>query len=122
MVNKQLGSVFLAASGLLFASCATILNGDTQQINVTSSNGKPFQGSIDGMTFSGPGVVAVKRAKDSKIVSTSTRSCAKSTVLNSEVDPKFFINILIGGTFGSTTDYSTEKMWRYQDNVVVSCQ
>jgi len=29
---------------------------------------------------------------------------------------------LTGGTFGSTTDMSTEEMWKYQDAVTISCQ
>jgi len=43
-------------------------------------------------------------------------------VAEKSVDPKFFVNILSGGSFGSTTDYSTEKMWKYNENVVISCK
>lgn len=117
------GSALAMAFGTIFlSSCATILNEDTQKINVTSSNNKPFKGTIDGVPFNGPGVVSVKRTKEDKVISVPSGGCANTTSVNSEVDPKFFINILSGGTFGSTTDYSTDKMWKYQDNVIVNCQ
>lgn len=114
---------FYAAMGsvVLMTGCASILNEQTQQVNVSASNGKPVQGAVDGKTFTTPGVVSLQRAKGSKIVTSSTEGCAKETAVESSVDPKFFINILSGGAFGSTTDYSTEKMWKYADNVVIAC-
>ncbi len=48
-------------------------------------------------------------------------SCTKETNLNKEIEPTFFVNILTGGVFGSTTDMSTKKMWKYQDSVTISC-
>ncbi|CAH0356198.1 hypothetical protein AQB9606_04610 [Aquabacterium sp. CECT 9606] len=114
---------FYAAMGsvVLMTGCASILNDQTQPVNVSASNGKAVQGSIDGVPFTAPGVVPLQRAKASKIVTTTTAGCAKETAVESTVDPKFFINILTGGAFGSTTDYSTEKMWKYADNVVIAC-
>lgn len=103
------------------SGCATILNDDTQKINIGSSNAKEFKGTIDGMPFTGPGIVAVKRTKADKIVMIETPSCTKQMVLASEVDTKFFINVLSGGTFGSSTDYATEKMWKYQESVIIPC-
>lgn len=110
---------------LLFAflasGCATILNDDTQKINISSSNAKEFKGKIDGFPFTGPGIIAVKRTKADKVIMIETPACTKQMVLASEVDTKFFINILSGGTFGSSTDYGTEKMWKYQESVIVPC-
>ncbi|MBA4111644.1 MAG: adenosine deaminase [Leptothrix sp. (in: Bacteria)] len=114
---------FYAAMGsvVLMTGCASILNDQTQPVNVSASNGKAVQGSIDGVPFTGPGVVPLQRAKSSKVVTSTTAGCAKETAVESTVDPKFFINILTGGAFGSTTDYSTERMWKYADNVVIAC-
>lgn len=111
----------VVASALALSACATILNEETQQINVSASNGQPVKGTIDGQPFEGPGVVSVKRANADKIITTETAGCAETTTLNKQVDSKFFVNILSGGVFGSTTDYSTEKMWMYDENVVISC-
>src|SRR5688572_30630788 len=96
-------TVFACSGIMLLASCATILNEETQQVNVSSSTGKPITGDVDGVPFQGPGVLNLKRTKANKVINVSTASCTKQTVVNSEVDPKFFINILSGGTFGSST-------------------
>lgn len=111
----------LVLAGLMLTSCATILNEDMQKVNISSS-ADSIKGNIDGVPFQGPGVVNVKRAKSDKIINVDTPSCQKQTILTSTVDPKFFINILIGGTFGSSTDYATDKMWKYQDQVIISCK
>lgn len=118
---KKLAAYALMASVVAMSGCASILNEQTQQINVSASNGKAVQASVDGRTITTPSVVAVKRTKASKVVTVNAAGCADKTALESTVDPKFFINILTGGVFGSTTDYSTEKMWKYADNVVISC-
>lgn len=115
-------AIIVAASSLVLGGCASILNDATQPVNVSTSNGKEIKGTIDGVPFSAPGVVNVTRANQNKVIVTETAGCTKETALQKEVDPKLFINILSGGAFGSTTDYSTEKMWKYSDNVVVACK
>ncbi len=104
------------------AGCATILNDSSQTVNVRASNGSSITGTVDGKVFTAPGTVPLERKKSAVTFVTDAPGCAKSTNVNSDVDGKFFINILSGGVFGSTTDYSTGKMWRYADNVVISCQ
>ena len=112
----------IALSAFVATGCATILNDGTQKINVTSSNGKPIEGTIGGVPFKGPGIVEVTRSKADKILVTTTPGCTGSTVLPKSVDSKFFINIISGGALGSTTDFASEKMWKYQDSVVIACQ
>lgn len=102
--------------------CASILNDHTQQVNVSSSTGSSIKGTVNGMPFAGPGVVTVIRENKNKLFVTETEGCSRETVAEKSVDPKFFINILSGGVFGSTTDYSTEKMWKYNENIVISCK
>ena len=53
---------------------------------------------------------------------TDAANCKSETVAEKTVDPIFFINVVSGGPFGSTTDYSTEKMWKYADNVTLNCK
>lgn len=107
---------------VLLTGCASILNEKTQAINVSSSTGSDISGTVNGMAFKGPGVVNVLRENNNKIFVTETEGCTKETVAEKSVDSKFFINILSGGAFGSTTDLATEKMWKYSDNVVISCK
>lgn len=115
-------TMFLVAVAFLFTGCATILNDEYQRINVSTSNNKEIKGSIDGVPFTGPGIISVKRAKADKILMVDNPACTKQTYLKSDVDMKFFINVLTGGPFGSTTDYATEKMWKYTDQVIIPCQ
>ncbi|MCO5114723.1 MAG: hypothetical protein M9899_11200 [Bdellovibrionaceae bacterium] len=113
--------VLLFVSLLALSGCATILNEDLQNVNV-SSTAEVIKGNVDGVPFTGPGIIAVKRSKADKVVNITTEGCQQQVLLASSVDPKFFINILTGGTFGSTTDYASEKMWKYQDQVIVPCK
>ena len=106
---------------LLLTSCASILNDKQQKINIVSSNNKEIKGTINGVPFSGPGIINVDREKLDKIISVDNPACTKQTIMPSSVDTAFFVNILSGGTTGSTTDYSTGKMWKYQDTVVIQC-
>jgi hypothetical protein len=119
---KKLALVIACVSAVALSGCASILNEQTQPVNVSSSNGKAIEGSIDGTAFKGPGIVNVTRQNKDKVLMTSTEGCAKETAMPKSVDSKFFINIISGGGFGSTTDYSTEKMWRYSESVVVACK
>lgn len=117
----KFGLILIAVASVFTSGCATILNDDLQPVNVATANNRDVEGDISGVPFKGPGVVHVPRAKADKIITVSNAACNKTTLLASSVDPKFFINILTGGTFGSTTDYASEKMWKYQDTVVIQC-
>jgi hypothetical protein len=113
----------IAISGaILLTGCASILNEADQKINITTPDNKSINGDVNGVKFVGPGVVSVKRENAAKIVNVETAGCTKTTTLPNEVDSKFWINILSGGPFGSSTDYGTGKMWKYQDNVAIACK
>lgn len=116
---KPLKSTLLVLLSVGLTSCATILNEDLQQVNVSST--RPINGTVDGVPFSGPGVIAVKRAKAPKMILVETEGCTRQVALQNSVDPIFFVNIFSGGLFGSTTDYVSEKMWKYQDQVIIPC-
>lgn len=112
---------FLLAVSTL-SGCASILNDQTQQVNVRTSNGATVKGTVNGAIFTAPSTVSLTRENKNKIFMTETQGCDRETVLEKSVDPKFFGNILIGGLLGSTTDASTEKMWKYNEDVVIRCE
>ncbi len=114
--------IAIAVTAILMTGCASIINEKTQGVNVSTSNGTKVTGVVNGQPFTAPGVVTLTRENKNKIFTTDNPKCAKETVAEKTVDPVFFINILSGGVFGSTTDYSSEKMWKYSENVVISCQ
>ena len=117
---KKLISV--TAIAFLMTGCASIINEKTQSVNVSTSNGAKISGVVNGQAFTAPSVVPLVRENKNKVFVTDNAKCAKETVAEKTVDPIFFINVLSGGPFGSTTDYSSEKMWKYSENVVISCQ
>lgn len=118
----KLGTILPLSVLMLTTGCASILNENTQKINVGTSNNEKATVSIDGKSFEVPGVVEVKRQNQDKILVSESENCAKQTMLAKSVDEKFFINILSGGAFGSTTDFASEKMWKYQEAVTVNCK
>lgn len=107
---------FMLASG-----CATILNEDNQNINVRTSNNTKVTVTAGGQQVTTPGSISVKRAQEGVILSTDSDKCASTTVVESDVDTVFFVNVLSGGALGSTTDYSTGKMWEYDTDVIINC-
>ena len=115
-------AMFVMISVFALSGCATILNDPTQQVNVSSSTGSEITGTVDGMPFKAPGIVTLVRENKDKIFITETEGCSKQIVAPKTVDMKFFINILSGGAFGSTTDFATDKMWKYSDNIVIPCK
>lgn len=112
----------IATTAVLMTGCASILNDKDQRVNVSTSNGSTIQGTVNGQPFTAPSVVTVNRENKAKVFATSNPNCAKETLVDKTVDPVFFINVISGGPFGSTTDYSTEKMWKYADTVTISCK
>lgn len=112
----KLNSVSALLIVLALTGCASILNDSTQPINVSSSTGSDISGTVNGALFKAPGVVNVTRENKNKIFVTETEGCTKETVAEKSVDTKFFVNILSGGVIGSTTDYATDKMWKYNEN------
>ncbi len=101
--------------------CATIMSGDTQKVNVMSETGSKYTAVIDGQKYSVPSIIELKRGNDDKLL--HLEECPDQQVLLAkEVNPVFFVNILSGGAFGSTTDYASGSMWQYeQENLSVKC-
>ncbi len=119
---QKITSAALVSALLLATGCATIINDQTQKVNIATSNGAKVKGTIDGMPFEAPGVVDITRAKQNKVIMVENADCTKETVAAKKVDSVFFINILSGGALGSTTDYATEKMWKYEDTITIACK
>lgn len=103
------------------SGCATILSGDTQSINVTTETGKQYRASINGQKYNVPSVIQIKRENKDQVL--TLQECPdQKTLLHKEINPVFFVNILSGGAFGSTTDFASGSMWKYQpENVNVKC-
>lgn len=103
----------MAASMVLMSGCATIINGKTQVVDVTSGTKKTF--NIDGQKYSTPAKVHLHRGKESKLIDVD--GCSEKVTLKSEMNPAVLGNILFGGLPGTTTDLGTGSGWKYDDEV-----
>lgn len=115
---------FLLAGFFVFSmtGCASILTDDTALVNIGTTNGKKVAVKIDGVKYVVPAAIRVEKDGENKIILAPAGSgCAKQTLLKRKIEKEFFINILTGGTFGSSTDMATDKMWAYEDTVVIAC-
>lgn len=119
-MSKNLLSITVLAS-FMATSCATLVKGTTQQVNLSASNGQAVTVEVDGVTFQGPITMLLKKSAKEKVLTSNTPGCEKSTVVPRKVDSAFGGNIFFGGLLGSTTDAETGAMWRYHDQVVVKC-
>lgn len=103
----------LCLFALALGGCATILKGKSQLVTISSNvqgatievNGRevgktPFTGEIE-------------RGSDTVITVRAANWQPKTVALDTEVEPIFFGNVIIGGVLGSTTDYSTGSMYKY---------
>ncbi len=113
--------VMVAMASLMASGCASVMTAETQSINVTTSNNKQAEVTVDDKTITAPGMVVVLRDGKDKVVKSTTEGCDNATPIKKEITPVFFGNIVIGGLLGSTTDGATGKMWDYADNVEISC-
>ncbi len=98
---------------LLFG-CATIISGKEQTISVNSNvagadvylNDKPL-----GKT---PLTSRVQRGLEGTLRVQANGYTPYTFALNKSINNVFWVNIFIGGTFGSSTDYSTKAMYEYE--------
>lgn len=118
---KKAITMTVVACSMALSGCATILSGDTQKVNVTTSNNKSATAVVDGKSFQVPGTIEVQR-KNADMVVKASGNCQGETVAKKDINPVFFVNILTGGPLGSTTDYASESMWKYDDNINIKCK
>ncbi|WP_233008493.1 hypothetical protein [Rheinheimera faecalis] len=114
-------TIYVSVAALVLSGCASVMTSEEQSINITSSNNKPIEVSVDDKKATTPGTVVVLRDGKDKVVTSTTPGCQNATPIKKDIATPFWGNILIGGVFGSTTDASTGKMWNYADTVEISC-
>lgn len=110
-----------AIAGLMLfqVGCATILKGDMQPLSV-NSNVDGAEVYIDGSKVGEtPFIGQVMRKKNASTLEVRKKGyVTKKVILDSSIEPVFWVNILSGGVFGSTTDYASESMWKYAPSTI----
>ncbi|MCG7551075.1 adenosine deaminase [Pseudoalteromonas sp. Of7M-16] len=118
---KKVTLTLAALSIATLSGCASIMTHEEQTIDITTSNHKAVEVTVEGNKVTTPGTVVVLRDGKSKVINTTDSSCEQQTEVKKSVTPVFFGNIIIGGLLGSTTDSVTGKMWDYDDSVEIKC-
>lgn len=118
---KHLLNAALLVAVTATTGCASIFTDSSATLNLATSNGNKTTLTIDGQVFNAPGVVIVQKNGMDKMIVADSDTCKGQTVAPRKIEVAFWANILSGGLFGSTTDYSTSKMWTYDTNIIVNC-
>ncbi len=108
-----------SVSVLVLSGCATIMTGNTQKINLVSS--KPQTVEINGTTYQAPGIIELAKTNHDQVA--TVKECNKKVYLKKEIEPTFWGNVILGGLLGSTTDFASNSMWKYEpSNIDVECK
>lgn len=120
-MSVKINCLLASAAILLLSGCATITNHPSQKVAITTSDGKPAVITIKHKKYSIPANnISISRAKGATVeVLPADNPCIEYTKLaiagKQKLSGIFWINILSGGPFGSTTDAATGSMWAYEN-------
>ncbi len=105
---KLLVQYFVLISLSSIVGCSSIINGTTQKVSV-NSNVQGAQVFIDGnMIGNTPVLNARIKRKDTSLLTIKKEGYKEyQQTLQTKFDPWFWGNIIIGGVFGSATDFAT---------------
>ena len=113
--------IFLMLAVLAMSGCASIMDGNTQNVNFITSNGQSANATIytkDGARQSRiPQSMTIKKSSEDIVI--RTNRSGTETRVPARLNNWFWGNIIFGGFFGSTTDACTGAMWKYDENVMV---
>lgn len=114
----------LMVAALLASGCATMFTDSTKISNVSTSSGKEIKITVDGIYHNIPGTVVLSKNGQDKIIETDEPSCEKATVVETKMEGSTWLNLfwLPGGTITSfVVDSANNKMWTYDDSIVITC-
>ena len=110
--------LFFSVSSLILSGCATLLSGEQQSLNITS-NVKGAHVFINDMKVGRtPFYGKISKSKHLMIRLEKKGYETKIQNFDSAIDPTFWVNVISGGPFGSTTDFGTNSIWKYQPSTI----
>lgn len=115
----------LLTSTLTLGACASIIEGSTDRVQVVTSpatsSSCQLQNSQGTWNVVTPGSTEVKKSKtDLNITCKDNATGAQSDkIVESNMEPWFLGNIILGGIIGGIVDASTGSMWEYPADVTV---
>lgn len=116
---KSAHLVHVLVLGLTVGGCATIISGSSQIMTVNANvDGAQVhlvtEAGIETLLGTTPLTTRVKRGQEGSLRVSAEGYRSYQSALNKKINSVFWVNILSGGTFGSTTDYTTGSMYQYE--------
>ncbi len=107
--------VAVAALVLGLNACATILGGSNQTITVNSNIAGAEVFLNDQLLGKTPLITSIKRGQEGVFKVRADGYQTYQMAVNKKINNLFWVNVFTGGTFGSSTDYSTGAMYLEYD-------
>ena len=109
--------------GLTVGGCATILGGSSQILTVNANVDGAEVYLNETLLGTTPLTATIKRGQTGVLRVRAEGYSPYQIALNKKINTLFWVNILSGGSFGSSTDYSTGAMYEYEPSTyMVSLQ
>jgi hypothetical protein len=108
--NLTIAAILVTA----LSGCASILTGSTQTITVNSNVSGAQVFMNDTLLGKTPLTVTVDRGLEGALTVKADGYQSYNFALNKKITTTFWVNILSGGLFGSSTDMSTGAMYEYE--------
>lgn len=116
-------AVPILALAMSVGGCATILSGKSQTLTVNSNVAGADVYLNETLLGKTPFSASIKRGQTGLLKISMAGYQPYSIALNKKVAGMFWVNILSGGVYGSSTDYSTGAMYEYEPSTyMVSLQ
>jgi len=128
-MNKKFLIALPLVSAIMFSGCATVLGGGAKQ-KITINSSKPMNISLgyasdDNKTATSaqrattPATITINR-ENKNLLLTSDNKEFEPVVIEKELNPWFWGDVLMTSPVSTTTDAVTGAMWKYDDNITIS--
>lgn len=111
---KAAHSIRVLGLALTLGGCATLLGGSSQTLSVNSNVDGAQVYLNETLLGATPLVASLKRGQTGVLRVSAPGYKPYQIALNKKISSLFWVNILSGGSFGSTTDYATGAMYEYE--------
>lgn len=113
MFKRLVSGCLLLCFVMLVTSCATIMHGTFQKINVNTEPAGATVTASNGETCTTPGILTLKRSERNYTLNIKKEGYKDiSITLSRKIDSWFWGNVLIGGIIGIVVDMSTGAAYK----------
>ncbi len=116
LFSSLLFSSLLFSSLLLTTGCASILKGSDQPININSNVDSAEVYVNEQLVGRTPFTGTIERRSRVNLRVSKEGYQSRSLILDTSIEPVFWVNVFVGGVWGSTTDWATGSMWKVSPN------